>query len=53
METTSRSIEDWLNIAVQEGSGIDLAQAYDAFLNRRADMVMDRIEKLLTLGELS
>ena len=40
-------------VAVQEGSGIDLAQAYDAFLNRRADMVMDRIEKLLTLGELS
>lgn len=40
-------------IAVKEGAGIDLAQAYDAFLERRADMVMGRIENLLKVGEPS
>ena len=40
-------------LAVQEGSGTNLALAYASFLNCRAKMVKARIEHLLKKGELN
>ena len=39
-------------IALREGSGADLGRAYESFLAKRAEMVQERIEHLLTRGEL-
>lgn len=38
--------------AIKENSGVDLRKAYEEFLEKRADMVIARIEKLLNDGEI-
>ena len=37
---------------IKEKSGLDLRKAYEEFLEKRADLVMEHIEKLLDDGEI-